>query len=94
MYIIFYLPAVLFFVSGLPQMIKLVKTKSSEDISVLMYLLTCTAIVIIVIDAYLAKDMSILISNLASLAVAGTNTILVIKYKKKKPKTIKIDINL
>ena len=65
-------------------MIKLIKTKSSEDISLLMYFLTCTAIVIIIIDAYLAKNISILVSNLASLAVAGTNTFLTIKYKKKK----------
>lgn len=74
-------------------MFKLIKTKSSEDISVLMYLLTITAIAIIVVDAYLAKDMSILVSNLASLIIASTNTILVIKYKKTVPKTASIDIS-
>ncbi len=84
MNIIFYLPAILFIISGIPQMFKLIKTKSSEDISLLMYLITLLAITLIVIDAYLAKNNSILVSNLASLAITGTNTFLVIKYKKKK----------
>ncbi|OGI68867.1 hypothetical protein A3A05_01720 [Candidatus Nomurabacteria bacterium RIFCSPLOWO2_01_FULL_41_12] len=79
---IFYLPAILFLISGLPQMIKLLKTKSSEDISVLMYLITCAAIIIIVVDAYLNRNTSIMVSNLASLVITGTNTFLVIKYKK------------
>ena len=82
MNIIFYLPAVLFLISGLPQMFKLLKTKSSQDISISMYLITCLAIIIIVIDAYLSRNNSILISNLASLAITGINTFLVFKYKK------------
>lgn len=80
---IFYLPGVLFFISGIPQTIKLLRTKSSEDISVWMYLLTDIAVIIIVIDAYLNHNNSILFSNLASLCIVGTNTFLVIKYKKK-----------
>ena len=80
---IFYLPGILFLISGFPQMLKLIKTKSSEDISVSMYLLTCLAIMIVVIDAYLHRNNSILFSNLASLAITGTNTFLVMKYKKK-----------
>jgi MtN3 and saliva related transmembrane protein len=83
MKILFYLPAILFLISGLPQMIKLIKTKSSGDISVLMYLITCTAIIIVIIDAYIHNNNSILVSNLASFAITGTNTFLVIKYKKK-----------
>ncbi len=83
MEILFYLPAVLFLISGFPQMVKLIKTKSSEDISVSMYLITCAAIIIVVIDAYMNKNTSIFVSNLASLAITGTNTFLVIKYKKK-----------
>ncbi|PIR68214.1 hypothetical protein COU49_02630 [Candidatus Nomurabacteria bacterium CG10_big_fil_rev_8_21_14_0_10_35_16] len=84
MNIIFYLPAILFVISGLPQMIKLIKTKSSEDISILMYLITFLAVTIVVIDAYLVKNNSILVSNLASLIIITINTILVIKYRKKK----------
>jgi len=80
---IFYLPAALFLISGLPQMLKLLQTKSSEDISVLMYLITCLAILIVVTDAYINQNTSIMVSNLASLAITGINTFLVIKYKKK-----------
>ena len=82
MEIFFYLPAILFLASGFPQMIKLLKTKSSEDISISMYLITCAAITIIVIDASFNRNTSILVSNLTSLAITGTNTFLVIKYKK------------
>ena len=82
MKILFYLPAILFFISGLPQMIKLLKTKSSEDISISMYFLTIIGVGIIIVDAYLFKNYSILVSNLASLVITGTNTFLVIKYKK------------
>jgi uncharacterized protein with PQ loop repeat len=84
MQILFYLPGILFVISGIPQIIKLLKTKSSGDISISMYVLTCIAIVIIVIDAYRAGNTSIMVSNLASLVVAGTNTVLTIKYRKKK----------
>jgi len=83
MSIIFYLPAVLFLISGLPQMLKLLKTKSSEDISVSMYLLTCLGILIVVINAYIDQSYGILVSNLTSLVLTGTNTFLVIRYKKR-----------
>jgi len=84
MKIFFYLPAVLFLISGLPQMIKLLRTKSSEDISVWMYLLTCIAIGIVVTDALLSKNYSIFVSNLTSLVITGINTFLIIRYRKRK----------
>jgi MtN3 and saliva related transmembrane protein len=83
MNILFYLPAVLFLISGLPQMIKLIKTKSSEDISISMYLITDLAIAIIVIDAAVSKNYSILVSNAVSLILTGINTFLTIKYRRR-----------
>lgn len=82
---VFYLPGILFLISGVPQMIKLLQTKSSKDISVSMYIITCVAICIVVLDAYLSKNASIMFSNLASLAITGINTFLVIKYRDKEP---------
>ena len=79
---IFYLPGILFLISGIPQTRKLILTKSSRDISLTMYLLTLLAIAIVVIDAFIQKNMSILASNLASLLITGLNTFLVIKYRK------------
>jgi len=84
MKILFYLPSILFLISGLPQTIKLLKTKSSKDISIWTYLLTCLAIIIIVVDAFLNRNISILVSNLVSLAITGLNTFLVIYYQKRK----------
>lgn len=83
MNILFYLPAVLFLISGLPQMVRLIKTKSSEDISISMYLITDLAIAIIVIDAALSQNYSILVSNAVSLVLTSINTFLTIKYRKK-----------
>ncbi|HBA45561.1 hypothetical protein A2W67_00130 [Candidatus Nomurabacteria bacterium RIFCSPLOWO2_02_40_28] len=80
---IFYLPAVLFVISGLPQMIKLLKTKSSGDISISMFIITIVAISIVIIDAYIQGNTSILVSNLASLSIVSVNTFLIIKYRKK-----------
>ncbi|OGI57389.1 hypothetical protein A3B85_00015 [Candidatus Nomurabacteria bacterium RIFCSPHIGHO2_02_FULL_37_13] len=80
---IFYLPGILFIISGIPQMIKLLKTKSSENISILMYLITLIAVSIVVVDAYIHKNNSILVSNLASLCIVSVNTYLIIKYRKK-----------
>ena len=79
---VFYLPAVLFLISGIPQTIKLLKTKSSKDISISMYILTALAISIVVLDAFLNNNTSIMVSNLASLVITLTNTFLVIKYRK------------
>jgi len=64
-------------------MIKLLKTKSSENISILMYLITLIAVSIVVVDAYIHKNNSILVSNLASLCIVSVNTYLIIKYRKK-----------
>ena len=82
--ILFYLPAILFVISGLPQILKLLKTKSSNDISLQMYLITATAISIVVVDAYLSHNNSILVSNLFSLASVVVTTFLIIYYRKNK----------
>ena len=79
---IFYLPAVLFLISGIPQTVKLIKTKSSKDISITMYIMTFVAVSIVVLDAYLKGNTSIMVSNLASLSITGLNTFLVYKYRK------------
>lgn len=80
---IFYLPGVLFLISGFPQIIKLIKTKSSEDISTSMYLITFLAVLLVVIDAFVHHNKSLMVSNLVSLITMGVTIFLVIKYKKK-----------
>jgi MtN3 and saliva related transmembrane protein len=82
---IFYLPAVLFLISGIPQIAKLIKTKSSDDISVWMYILTFAAVFIVVVDSFIHNDYGVMVSNMASLATLGTTTFLILKYRTKKP---------
>lgn len=79
---IFYLPAVLFLASGLPQMAKLLRTKKSEDVSLWMYLITCLAILIVMVNALVSRSASIFVSNLASFLITGTNTLLIVKYRR------------
>lgn len=79
---IFYLPAVLFIISGVPQIIKLLKTKSSKDISISMYVITLVAIGIVITDAFIHHNTSILVSNSASFCIVSINTFLTIKYRK------------
>ena len=85
---IFYIPAILFLISGVPQIYKLIKTKSSNDISLSMYLLTWVAIGIVVIDTYLHRDFGSAISNFVSLVTMSITIFLVIKYKTKKPPVV------
>ena len=81
---IFYLPAILFLISGIPQIIKLIKTKSSKDISISMYLLTWIAVAIVIVDTYLHHDIGSATSNLVSLITMSITIFLVIKYRQKK----------
>lgn len=85
---IFYLPGVLFLISGIPQIIKLIRTKSSNDISVWMYILTWIAVAIVVVDTFLHHDTGSMVSNFVSLCTLSVTTFLVIKYKKKKPPVV------
>jgi len=80
---IFWLPGVIFFFSGIPQTIKLIATKKSQDISSLTYGLTVFAIGIIFIDAVVHKNWSIATSNGISFSLTSLNLFLILKYQKK-----------
>ena len=79
--LIFFLPGVIFFFSGIPQTIRLLKTKRSADISALTYALTVFAISIIFIDAVVHQNWGIAFSNGVSMLLTSTNLFLIIKYK-------------
>jgi len=78
---IFYLPSIIFLISGIPQTIKLYSTKSSKDISLTTYILTLTAVIILCVDAYIHNNPTLLLSNLTSLFFLTINTTLIIKYR-------------
>ncbi|MFZ5391135.1 MAG: PQ-loop domain-containing transporter [Patescibacteria group bacterium] len=79
--IFYYLPAVFFTISGLPQIYRLFKRKSSADISLTMYVLTVAGIAIVVYDAWRNGIMSIFFSNLISLVITSVSLFLVIYYR-------------
>ena len=79
---IFYLPAVLFLISGIPQIAKLIRTKSSNDISISMYVLTWAAVAIVVVSTFLHHDIGSAISNLVSLITISITIFLTAKYRK------------
>jgi len=81
---IFFLATPLLILSALPQTIKLVKTKSSKDISLATYLMTLGGVLLIFIRAIQVGDMPIIFGNGGSLLFVTINTILIFKYRPKK----------
>ena len=80
---IYYLATPLLVLSALPQTIKLLKTKSSKDISIITYTMTMLGVSLIFIRALQVGDLSIILGNGGSLIFLCINTLLVIKYKKR-----------
>jgi MtN3 and saliva related transmembrane protein len=62
-------------VSFIPQVIKIWKTKSAEDVSLKMFLALCTGVVLWIVYGFLKKDTAILVTNgvtlLLTLAILG-----------------------
>lgn len=79
---IFYLPGIMFLISGLPQTIKLLKTKRSKDISIWTYGFTTSAIILILIDAIISGNQSLVFSNGLSAMITSLNLVLIVKYKR------------
>ena len=63
----------------LPQVIRVVKTRSTHDISLAMFVLFCTGIFLWLIYGILIKDMPIIIANAATFILA--TIILIYKFR-------------
>lgn len=61
----------------LPQVIKVVKTKKTQDISLLMYLVLITGLVLWLIYGFSIKDLPLICGNAISLVLAS----IVLGYK-------------
>jgi len=81
---IYYLATPLLILSALPQTIKLIRTKSSQDISLSMYLMTLAGVLLIFIRAVQIGDWSIILGNGGSLFFLALNTFLIVRYRPKK----------
>jgi len=80
--IVGYLGGSLIIISLLPQLIKIIKTKSAKDIALETYLLLIIAEVCWIIYGFLKNDIEIIVTNIVSLFLTILITILTIYYQK------------
>ena len=80
---IFYLATLLLILSGIPQTIKLIKSKRSQDISVLMYVMTIGGVSLLFIKSINIEDYALILGNGVSLLFLLINLSLTIRYRKK-----------
>jgi MtN3 and saliva related transmembrane protein len=71
--------AILTTTAFLPQVIRVVKNRSTRDISLAMFVLFCTGIFLWLIYGILIKDIPIIIANAATFILA--TIILIYKFK-------------
>lgn len=70
--------------SLIPQVVKTIKEKKAEDVSLLMLLVLGTGIILWIIYGIKKNDLPIIATNAFSLLVNITMMILGVKYKKEK----------
>ena len=68
-------------ISGLPQIIKLVKTKNSADISLLSYFITIIAVSFMLYESIYSANMRLIFANGISIIIMTVIVILILVYK-------------
>lgn len=68
-------------VAFLPQAIKTWKTKSAKDLSLGMYSIFCTGIILWLIYGFLINDLPVILTNLASMVLATSILYFKLSYK-------------
>lgn len=77
-----YLAAPLMIISGLPQIIRLIKTKDSSNISISMFYLTLLAVFLLFIEALRIHNNILIIADFCSIVMLTINIVLIKKYEK------------
>lgn len=75
-----YAAACLTTVAFLPQVIKTIRLKKTDEISLIMYLLFCTGVLFWLIYGILSHDLPVLIANAMTLALALIILIFKLKF--------------
>ncbi len=65
----------------LPQVIKTWRTRQTRDISLAMFLVLCTGIVLWLIYGVLRDDLALVVGNAITLVLAGTILAFKVRYK-------------
>ncbi len=68
-------------ISFFPQMLKAWKTRSTKDISLGMFLMFCTGVLLWIIYGLFANDIPIIMTNVATFTLAFPILLLKLKYK-------------
>jgi len=79
--IIGFIAASLTTASFLPQAIQVIRTRNTKDISLLMYLMFNTGVVLWLVYGILIQDYPLIIANFIALSFTGTILVLKIRYK-------------
>ncbi len=79
--IIGFIAASLTTASFLPQAIKVIRTRNTKDISLLMYLMFNTGVVLWLAYGLLIIDFPIIIANIIALTFTATILVMKIRYK-------------
>ncbi len=79
--IIGFIAATLTTASFLPQAIQVIRTRNTKDISLLMYLMFNTGVVLWLVYGILIQDYPLIIANFIALSFTGTILVLKIRYK-------------
>jgi len=80
--IISYLAIPIMIASSIPQLLKLIKTKDSTNISLSMFYLTFISVFLLFIEAYRIENTILILADLSSMVMLALNIILIKKYKK------------
>lgn len=78
---IYYLATPLMVISGIPQIVKLLQRKQSNDISALMFFFTWLAVILLFADSVQNGSLSLILANGASLITMSINLFLIFKFK-------------
>ena len=75
------LAAILTTSAFLPQVIRVVKTHSTKDISLAMFIIFCIGILLWLIYGIMIKDVPVIIANAATFILAGVILFYKLKFK-------------
>lgn len=78
--IIGYIAGSLVIITPIPQLYKIINTKSSKDISIVMYLLLFVAQILFTIYGVLEKDIIIIITNVSNVIIISLILIFSLYY--------------
>ena len=67
-------------VAFFPQLWRVWRTKSAHDISLMMYIIICTGIVLWLIYGLLIRSFPVIIANIVTLAIASASLTLKVRY--------------